>query len=114
MEDPKGLKLFKEVVMKTKAGRIKWEAAANESEYFAVLPGGVTLSMLTWEERGTWGWTPRIALIVRGDDAEFLRITPEVDGITCEQLTELHELARRQALSVDARVDKLLGELAKL
>jgi hypothetical protein len=109
MEDPKGLKLFKELLAKTKAGRIRWEPGASVDEYFAVLPSGVTLNIRT-----SWDREDHIALVVRTDNTDLLRITPDVDGVTQEGLNELYEFARRQALEVDAKVDNVLGVLANL
>src|SRR5882724_11647588 len=115
MDDPKALKLFQEVILKTKAGRIKWEPTANETEFFAVLPGGVTVSIVKWVEKDSWRKDDDfIAMVLRSDDRELLRVTPANDGVEWAGLAELYEYARRQALRVDSTVDKLLGELAKL
>jgi hypothetical protein len=37
-----------------------------------------------------------------------------VDGVSYGDLYKLYDLTKRQALGVDAKVDKLLGELAKM
>jgi hypothetical protein len=114
MENSKSLQLFKGVLAKTKAGRIKWERTASESDYFALLPDGVTVSISTWVEPGAIRLEEEhIAMVLLADERELLRVTPEVDGIK-DELYELYELARRQALEVDAKVDKVLGVLAKL
>jgi hypothetical protein len=47
-------------------------------------------------------------MILRGEDAELLQVTP-ADGIGWPQFAELYELARRKALGVDAKVDNLTG-----
>lgn len=109
MDDPKALQLFQEVLAKTAAGRIKWEASASESEFFAVLPDGFTLLIFTFSDR-----EDQIALALRGEEGELLRVTTEVNGVAWPELSKLYELARRQALSVDAKVDQLLGVLSKL
>ena len=115
MEDLKALQLFQEVLTETKAGRIKWEPTASESEYFSVLPGGFTIAVRTWDERDDWGTeSPQLALVLRSGEQELLRVTADVDGVGWRGLTELFESARRRALNVDAAVDKLLGELSKL
>jgi hypothetical protein len=112
MEDAKALQLFREILAKTKAGRIKWEPTANESEYFSILPGGFVVSIQRSQQQYNWGVDDHVALKLRNGDQEFLRVTSDVDGAA--GLRELYELARRQALGVDAEVDRLLGELAKL
>lgn len=115
MENSKGLQLFHEVFSKTKAGRIKWEPTAIESEYVAVLPGGFTIAT-TRAEPDSWTGEigVKIALVLRSDDEELLQVTSDVDGVLPTELGDFYELVRRQALRVDAKVDKLLGELAKL
>ena len=115
MEDPKGLQLFQEVLAKTKAGRIRWEPTANELQYFSVLPGGETLSVVETHEKDNWGSDVQdLVLVLRSDERELLRVTSDIDDVGWKGLSELYELARRQALRVDAAVDKVLGELAKL
>jgi hypothetical protein len=110
MEDPKGLELFQEVLSKTKAGRIKWEMAASEAEYFTVLPGGFTLTV----ERSTYQ-DDATALSLRDEsDRVLLRVSSDTQGVRHPDLEELYECARRQALQVDAKVDKLLEALTKL
>lgn len=116
MNDPRSAKLFQEIMSKTSAGRLRWEATANETVYFAVLPGGFSVSI--WEFSDT-DWKPpssedKIALVLRGMEGDLLRITTEIDGVAWEDLHKLYELAKRQALGLDAKVDKLLGELAKM
>lgn len=111
MEDLKALQLFQEVLSKTKEGKIRWEPSASEYEYFAVLPGGFTIN-ITYTPEDQWNSEWHL-LTLRGEDRELLRVTKSVDGVGY-LLEELYELARRQALRVDANVDKLLGELAKL
>jgi|SRR5580692_8787694 hypothetical protein len=116
MNDPKALKLFQEILDKTSAGRLKWESTASETAYSAVLPGGFSVTI--WEFVDT-DWKPpsiedKIALVLRGMEGDLLRITTDIDGVTWEDLHKLYELAKRQALALDAKVDKLLGELAKM
>jgi len=127
MEDPKALKLFEELLSKTIAGRLTWESTASESEYIAALPGGLTVAV--FEERKGTGEidifskyraqrqlanSERHALVLRGPEGDLLTITADIDGISIPYLDRLYELAKRQALHLEAKVDKLLGELAKL
>jgi len=113
MEDAKALQLFRQILEKTKERRIKWEPTANESEYFSVLPGGFIVSISYEQDR--WGMVlNRISLTLRAGDQELLRVTPDVDGVEESGLRELYEIVRRQDVGVDAQVDRLLGELAKL
>ena len=118
MHDPKALQLLQEVLNKTRAGRLKWEATASESDYFAVLPGGFALVIVEVTDKGNWGMRSeqvQHVLILRGEgDQELMRITSDFDAIEPVELAQLFELAKRQALRVDATVDRFLGELAKL
>jgi hypothetical protein len=118
MEDPKALKLFQEVLTKTKAGRIKWEPTANEAQYSSILPSGHALLVSMSHRETTWGDPlPDVFVLMlrsRGLDQELLRVTSDVDGVGQEGLNELYEFARRRALQVDATVDQVLGDLAKL
>jgi hypothetical protein len=112
MEDPKALQLFREVLAKTEAGRIRWEPTASDLEYFSVLPGGFTIVVRPYRD-----WdnpVQQYLLVLSNGDQELLRVTPDVDEVGLEGLEKLHEFARRRALRVDEAVDKLLGELAKL
>lgn len=125
MDDPKALRLFQEFLSKTIAGRLRWDSTASESEYIAGLPGGLTVAV--YEEE----WAPadmlsqyrarrqpstseRHALVLRGPEGDLLTITADVDGVSGSDLDKLYELAKRQALHLDAKVDQLLGELAKM
>ena len=114
MEDPQALKLFQEVLAKTKAGRMPWEPTASETEFFSLLPSGYTL--LVSQQQDSWGEPLRgdFALVLRKGEQGLLRVTSEVDGVGSEGLSELYEFARRHALSVNATVDQVLGDLAKL
>ena len=115
MEDLRASKLFQEVLVKTKAGRIQWEPTASETEYFSILPDDFIVTVSSVPDTDSWGQDyQRQALVLRKNDQELLRVTPDVDGVGGQGLTELYEFARRRALRVDAAVDKLLGELAKL
>jgi hypothetical protein len=114
MEDPQALKLFQEVLAKTKVNKMQWEPTASESEYFSLLPSGYTL--LVSQQQDSWGEPiPReFALVLRKGEQDLLRVTSDVDGVGSEGLSELYEFARRHALSVNATVDQVLGDLAKL
>lgn len=115
MQDPKALQLFREVLAKTKAGRVRWEPTANETEFFSVLPSGSTLLVSMSRERNSYGdyVGDEFALVLRNGEQDLLRVASNVEGVGLG-LSELYEFARRQALRVDATVDQVLGDLAKL
>jgi hypothetical protein len=114
MKDPKARQLFEQVLQKTKAGRITWAPTANLSEFQTVLPGELALLIAKTFERDSYGNPDeQIVMTLRGGDEELLRVTAG-DTITWPEFSELYELARRRALGVDAKVDKLLGDLARM
>jgi len=116
MEDPKALQLFREVFIKTKAGRIRWEPTANETEFFSILPSGSTLLVSMSHQRNSYGDDigDDFTLMLRNGEQDLLRVTSDVDGVGLAGLNQLYEFARRHALRVDATVDQVLGDLAKL
>jgi hypothetical protein len=115
MKDPKDRKLFEQILEKTKVGRIIWEPTANDSEFLTVLPGGLALKISkTYEDDSYGNPDEQGALVLNGEDGELLRMTPDGDVITWSEFSELYEFARRKALRVEAKVDKLLGDLARL
>lgn len=124
MKDPKALKLFQEVLAKTRAGRIQWEPTASETEFFSVLPSGHTILVSVWEDKNTFtvgsettllGAAPeKYVLILRRGEQELMRVTQYVEGVDSAGLSELYAGARRTALQVDASVDEALSVLEKL
>jgi hypothetical protein len=117
MEDPKALKFFIEVLSKTRAGRIHWEATAGEDKYIAAVGGQFTLVVSTYTTLNKYGDTidEGIALLLKDSkDRELISVTREVDGVVAADLRELYEYARRRALDVNAKLDQVLGELGKL
>lgn len=115
MDDFKARQLLQEIVTKTRAGRIKWEPTANESEYFCVLPGGFLVSVRSWQDHDTQGnWSESRGLALRTGEKELKLVTCGFTDPGWVDLGDILDLARRQAVEVDAEVDRLLGELAKL
>ena len=115
MDDPKALQLFREVLAKTKAGRMRWEPTANETEFFNVLPSGSTLLVSKSRQQDSYGnYDDDFALVLRNGEQDLLRVASDVQGVGLRGLSELYEFVRRQALRVDATVDQVLGDLAKL
>jgi len=114
MEDPKARQLFQQVLQKTKAGRITWTPTANDSEFLTVLPGELALLISKSYEPDNYGNPEEQgAMVLRGEDGELLRVEPG-GAFNWPEFAELYELARRKALGVDAKVDKLLGDLARM
>ena len=94
MEDSKALQLFREIMEKTRAERLRWEATANQYQYFSILPGGFVASIRNWKYGGQGEVLDQpLALTLRSGDREILRVTPELDGIESSSLRELYEFA---------------------
>jgi hypothetical protein len=114
MKDPKARKLFEQVLEKTEAGRIRWAPTANDSEFETILPGELALIVSKTYEPDSYGNPDeQIAMTLRGEDRELLRVTSG-ETVSWVEFGELYERARRNALGVDDKVDKLLGDLARL
>jgi hypothetical protein len=107
MEDTKAKEFFEGVLSKTRAGRIRWQPTAEESDYIAAIGGQFTLSISSDQ----YGWT----LLLKDQDGRALTAVRSTDdGIEPMEIRELYEAARRQALRVDDKIDLVLGELSKL
>lgn len=113
MHDDKAIKFFEEVLSKTKAGKLRWEPTAKESNYIAAVGGHFTLSISEYQNTFTDAITHVLALKDQ-DGRELTRVTSGDDGVSWADIQELHETARRQALHVDEKIDSVLGELSKL
>jgi hypothetical protein len=107
MEDTKAVEFFQGVLSKTRAGRIRWQPTAEDSEYIAAIGGQFTLSISS--DRYGFG------LVLKDQDGRVLTAITSIDaGIEANDVRELYVTARRQALQVDDKIDQVLGELSKL
>jgi hypothetical protein len=114
MEDTKAIEFFQGVLSKTRAGRIRWQPTAEESEYIAAIGGQFTLSVWRYEIENSFPST-RYALALKDQDGRLLTtITSVESGFVESDVRDLYETARRQALRVDDKIDQVLGELSKL
>lgn len=119
MDDPKALRLFQEVLAKTKSGKVEWESASTGvdlEQYSSALPSDRELVISLTHVKNSWGDEvgDEYALVLRHKGLELLRVSEAVEGLTWKDLSELFELARRHALRVDDTVDEVLGDLANL
>jgi hypothetical protein len=111
MQDAKAVKFFEEVLSKTRAGKIRWEPTADESDYIAAIGGHFTLSISEYENT----YPEMYSLALKDQDGRVLtKVTNSDDGIPSADIRELYETARRQALRVDEKIDSALGQLSKL
>ena len=114
MEDTKAIAFFQGVLSKTREGRVRWQATADESEYIAAIGGQFTLSVSEYRESNSYIGTGYALALKDQDGRELMRMTDADEGIKSADVMELYETARRQALRVDEKIDKVLGELSKL
>jgi len=117
MQDDKAVQFFEEVLSKTRAGKIRWEPTAIESDYIAAVAGQFTLSVAEYERQIRYIGQHIMAHSLALKDQEgrtLTTVTDTDDGIPEGDMSELYETARRQALHVDEKIDNLLGELSKL
>ena len=114
MQDAKAVKFFEEVLAKTRAGKIRWEPTAAESDYIAAIGGRFILS-ISERHNGFAAPPTAYALALKDQDGRELTRVQDVDeGISSPDIRELYEAARRQALHVDEKIESLLGALSKL
>jgi len=125
MADEKIVKFFEGVLSKTRAGRIPWEPTAQESNFIAAIGGEFTLSVSAWTEpipgstptMRTWDQSSlqKYALILRDEiGTELAKVTERDEGIRRDDLQELYETAKRQAVRASERIDDVLEVLNKL
>jgi hypothetical protein len=125
MPDEKIVKFFEGVLLKTRAGRIPWEPTAQESNFIAAIGGQFTLSALAWAEpvpgstptmrMSGQGSVQKYALVLRDQvGRELARVTESEEGIRRDDLRELYEAARRQAVRASERIDDVLEVLNSL
>ena len=114
MEDHKVKEFFEGVLSKTRAGRIRWQPTAEESEYIAVIGGQFTLSVAQAELAFPVLHTGYALSLKDQDGRELMRITGHDEGVDYGEVGELYETARRQALRADEKIDAVLGALSKL
>jgi len=114
--DAKAVQFFEEVLSKTRAGKLRWEPTAVESDYIAAVGGQFTLSVAEYERENRYSQPiMQHSLTLKDQEGRTLtRVTDMDDGIAEAEMRELYETARRQALHVDEKIESLLGALSKL
>lgn len=69
MEDTKAREFFEGVMSKTRAGRVRWQPTAEESEFIAAIGGQFTLSAREYYAADKWGnRTVKYALILKDQE----------------------------------------------
>jgi hypothetical protein len=112
MKDPKALQFFQEILNKTKTNRIPWEPTANESEFIAPVGGQFMLMLKTYNN--DYGVESNALVLKDSDGREVLWVDTDVEGVTGSDMGNLYRHAKRQALRVDDKIDRVLAELTRL
>jgi hypothetical protein len=114
MDDPKALALFKEVLKKTFAKKLAWQATADEDTFVASI-GNYTLALTSYTSLGSWGEREGPPVVTLKDDGQntLIEINSGIGGVTADELKSLLVFARRIALKADEKIDELLQELKR-
>jgi len=94
------------ILEKTRAGKLKWEETADEEVFIASVGGNTTLKV----SRDASSRYYQSALSLLDENGKVILVSSEPESM----LDELFTLARRIALKVDERVDRLMETLQKL
>jgi len=125
MADDRIVRFFEGVLSKTRAGRIPWEPTAQESNFIAAIGGQFALSVSEWTEPIP-GSTPsmramgqgslqRYALVLRDEvGREVARVIDGEEGIRRDDIQELYQKARKQAVRAEERIEDALEVLKSL
>jgi hypothetical protein len=119
MPDEKIAKLLESVLSKTRAGRIPWEPTAQETNFIAAIGGQFTLSVSAWSEISSdFSAVPvvrKCTLALRDQiGRELAKVAEGDEGIRPDEMQELYETARRQAVRAGERIDDALAVLNSL
>jgi hypothetical protein len=117
MRDPKALALFREILKKTEAGKIPWQATAEADTFIAPMLGKLTINFLPYTSLAT-GWQgqpvgPPSLTVTDTRQNIVVEMNHAIDGIDDDDLQELLIFARRVALKTDEQIDELMKELQK-
>lgn len=100
---------FREVLLKTRAGRIRWQQTASESAFCAVIPGGYVVGLASADRDDV----NRIALTLVEFGQTLLTVVGEID-VNQREMAELFSLVQVQTEEADSKVDTAIEALANL
>jgi hypothetical protein len=113
--EEKLLKLFQRLHAKTKAGEIKWEQTSRSDVFQTAFPNYVVkLSARPSDSGEAFDYFVSIVnengvVLETASDIDISKAFPAVEAY--KTMRELYDMARREALGVNAALDSLLGEL---
>ncbi len=116
MSGQKELEIFQEILARTKEGRLAWEVVSSEDTFVVAIKGKYTLVLKSYRDEDNWGnqrGGPNL-IMKDSDDHEILEINESIKLVNPEELKELYQTVRYQALHIGEKVDDLLGDLKSL
>jgi hypothetical protein len=115
MNDPKALNLFRELLLKSKEGKIPWEATADYDTFIAPIKGKYVFEIRPYTDLDNWGnqiGAPKI--LFKDGDRELLTMSDDINGIDPESLRQVYQIAKRLALNIDENIDEALNDIKNL
>jgi hypothetical protein len=115
MQDPKALALFQEILKKTEAGKLAWDATAEEDKFVAIVLGRYTVTLVPYTIGDRFGERHESPSLTLQDEKQniIVLIHSNIEGVTDDALQQLQVLARRSALHADEKIDQILEELKR-
>lgn len=116
MRDEKALELFNGILQKTRSGELPWERTPEKDIFVASLGKGLVLKIWPYSVYDIPGGPegpPSVGLVDENNDI-LVDMTPSIEGISKDELEEVHSLAKRRALKIDERIDAALSRLENL
>jgi hypothetical protein len=98
----------------TTSGSLRWEKTPDPSEFKTRLAGGASVRLLREDVPPLMSGAPRPALllILLDETGQLLEQWQPAEEEEWDALEELHRIARRSALNVDAKLQGLLDSLS--
>jgi hypothetical protein len=121
MIDLKIIKVFEDVLSKTKDGKISWEPTAQGGSFIAAIGGQFSLSISaqadvesTFAASLLGGSPEKYTLVLRDMHERIATVTDRDEGIRAGAMRELYETVRWQALHGGEKINRALEVLKSL
>jgi hypothetical protein len=117
MPDEKALRLFREIQTKTREARIPWEVTADEYVFVAAVKGKYVFEFRPYTFVDQLDGEPHGYPSIAFKDAErelMVLSNRTLSGVPGPEIEELYQLAKRQALRVDEKIDEALDDIGEL
>ena len=111
MEQNKIATLINLLVVRSQAGKLLWEKTIDEGVFQTTL-GGYTVRLSPRHRRGVFGDERYVLIEINNAEGELIEEVSDTD-VNSNDLWSLYEIARRQAMGVDAALDTIISELER-